>query len=812
MLRDFSIRTKLMLVAMLTSCGALLLAVGGFTVNDLLTFRGQLMSQMRSKAELIAQSSTAALDFGDLKPVDEIITALRKDPHMVAAIWYNASGEVFAAYVRADEATQFRPPVLDQTTDRFRDDSVEVFRKIVSDNRQVGTVFLRSDLTELDTRLKRSAGIAALVFVASVGFALLLSAPLQRLISRPILTLSETALRVAAQRDYSARAPKTGNDEVGRLVDSFNEMLAQIQARDAALQRAQDQLEARVQERTRALEQEVGERRRAEEALRESQSLYSSLVDHLPICVYRKDAEGRLTFVNTLFCRTLGRQSEDLLGKTDFDFAERDLATKYREDDERVMRTGQSIDIQEVLKTATGDVRHMHTFKVPVYGSDGSVKGTQGCFLDVTESRRMQEALDYERHLLRTLLEHSPDHIYFKDRDSRFLKCSRALAKRLGLSDPDQIVGLSDSKLFDNEHSREALADEQRIIRTGQPIISKVEREVWLDGKVSWVLTTKMPFRDPSGEIVGTFGISKDITELKRAEAELEEMHNQLLDTSRRAGMAEVATGVLHNVGNVLNSVNVSATLVSDLLRKSKATAVGKVAALLQEHSSDLGKFFANDSRAGQLPGYLAKLHEHLEQERETLLREVALLVSNIGHIKEIVVMQQTYAKVSGVSEPLTPVSLVEDALRMNSAALARHDVHVVREFSDTRKVLVDRHKVLQILINLITNAKYALDAGAPGRKELRLSIVAVDDRVQIVVADNGVGIPPENLTRIFEHGFTTRKTGHGFGLHSSALAARELGGTLRALSEGAGKGATFVLELPGEQVPSAAEEPACAG
>jgi C4-dicarboxylate-specific signal transduction histidine kinase len=259
-----------------------------------------------------------------------------------------------------------------------------------------------------------------------------------------------------------------------------------------------------------------------------------------------------------------------------------------------------------------------------------------------------------------------------------------------------------------------------------------------------------------------------------------------------------VATNVLHNVGNVLNSVNVSATLVSEQVRKSKTVNLIKLAALVQEHQHDLAAFLASDPKGMQVPGYLAGLAAQLTQEQAGVLKELQSLSANIEHIKDVVAMQQNYSKTCGVTETIAVTEMVEDALRMNEAALARHDVQVVREYSETPPVVVEKHKVLQILVNLIRNSKYALDEG--GRPDRQLT-VRVDknggDFVRVAIIDNGVGIPSENLTRIFEHGFTTRKKGHGFGLHSGALAAKELGGTLIARSDGPGRGATFVLELP---------------
>ena len=308
-----------------------------------------------------------------------------------------------------------------------------------------------------------------------------------------------------------------------------------------------------------------------------------------------------------------------------------------------------------------------------------------------------------------------------------------------------------------------------------------------------------LALHDTRGQLQVKIGLlEREIKERHRAEEALRVSQQKLVETSRFAGMAEVATGVLHNVGNVLNSVNVSAGIVLEKLRNSKAPKLGKAAALLTSQNGGLADYLTNDPNGQKLPGYFAKLGEFLVIENEEILREVDQLGHNIEHIKEVVAMQQNYAKVSGVFEHLPAERLVEDAIAMNIGAFERHGVVLVRQFSPAPLVLVDRHKVLQILINLIRNAKYALDDGGGSDKRMTISIAASGDEfVRIEVADNGIGISPENLTRIFAHGFTTKKDGHGFGLHSGANAAREIGGCLSAQSAGLGRGATFTLDLP---------------
>jgi PAS domain S-box-containing protein len=414
------------------------------------------------------------------------------------------------------------------------------------------------------------------------------------------------------------------------------------------------------------------------------------------------------------------------------------------------------------------------------------------------QEARQKAQLSSERSFLHALMDSSWNLIYFKDLDSRFIRASRGLYERFGCS-AGSIVGKSDFDFFRDEHAQEAFADEQNIIRTGQPVVGKIEKETWKKGQDSWCITAKMPLRDDDGQIIGTVGISKDFTAVKEAEVKLEAMHRQLAEASRVAGMAEVATSILHNVGNVLNSVNVSCSVVSDKIRDSRIVNVAKLAALLKENDSDLPGFLAGP-KGRQLPAYVADLSVHLATERDDMLREIQSLTTNIEHIKEIVAAQQNYARNAGVLENVHLRDLVEDALTMHKGALGRHSVKVIREYSDAPPILVDKHRVLQILINLLHNAKYAVDEGGAPEKRVTVRVGKNGgNTVRVSIIDNGIGIPPENLSRIFEHGFTTRKSGHGFGLHSGALTARELGGVLTAHSDGLGTGAKFVLELPFE-------------
>lgn len=279
---------------------------------------------------------------------------------------------------------------------------------------------------------------------------------------------------------------------------------------------------------------------------------------------------------------------------------------------------------------------------------------------------------------------------------------------------------------------------------------------------------------------------------------QLREAQSELLATARQAGMAEIATNVLHNVGNVLNSVNISADLLSRKLRSSKTLGLSKVVQMINDHKEDLGHFIDHDEKGKMLPAYLNQLSEAVANEQQSMRDELAQLTASVDHVKEIVATQQSYAGTAKLEEPLYINVLLEDALRMNAGALTRHQVAVVREFEQVPLMMGDKHRLLLILINLISNAKQAM-SDLPGRsRQITLQVKIVEGAtLQISVMDDGEGILPENMSRLFTHGFTTRKDGHGFGLHSCAVAAVEMNGRLTAHSDGPGSGATFTLELP---------------
>lgn len=296
-----------------------------------------------------------------------------------------------------------------------------------------------------------------------------------------------------------------------------------------------------------------------------------------------------------------------------------------------------------------------------------------------------------------------------------------------------------------------------------------------------------------------------EIEQRKRVQEEREELNRKLVESSRRVGMADVASTVLHNVGNVLTSVNVSVDVVISTLKQAPISDVGLVATMLQSHSHDLGRFLSEDPQGRQVPSYLAMLAEAVTQNSALVEQELGGLSRNVEHIRQVVSRQVDLARPGGlIQEPVHFQDLLEQALAINRPALDSCACEIVQEYGDLPNGMTDRHQVIQILVNLISNAKNAMVAVDGGTRRLTLCLGLAADRpgfIRFQVADTGVGISREHLPLIFTQGFTTRPDGHGIGLHSAALAANSMGGTLRVQSDGEGRGATFIFDLPLESV-----------
>jgi two-component system, NtrC family, sensor kinase len=421
---------------------------------------------------------------------------------------------------------------------------------------------------------------------------------------------------------------------------------------------------------------------------------------------------------------------------------------------------------------------------------------------------------------LAQVLEQCGEAVIVKDLNAVVTYWNREAASLYGFS-AEEAIGQPLRKLHAADLSDADYSRLQERVLAGRPTSSTTERRK-KSGETIRVALKTTPLLDDQGNLIGEITNARDVTAmylkeeaLRRAKdaadaalranetitGELRAAQSELMTNARQAGMAEIANNVLHNVGNVLNSVNVSVGLLGNRLRESKSQGLADVVRLMNEHVADIGEFLTRDARGQRVLGYLDKLAMALATERRSLVEELELLAKSVDHIKEIVATQQSYAGAASIVEPVQMGELVQDALRMTSASMERHQVTVITHVASVPTLLMDKHLMLQILINLISNAKQAMDGVPDGLHQVTLRVDearAADERsLRVQVEDNGEGIDAANLPKLFQHGFTTRKNGHGFGLHSCALAVQGMGGTLSADSEGRGRGASFTLQVP---------------
>jgi two-component system sensor histidine kinase/response regulator len=541
--------------------------------------------------------------------------------------------------------------------------------------------------------------------------------------------------------------------------------LRQRRQAEQALREAHEKLELRVQERTaelaranEELRQEIIERQRAEKETEDSQALYSSLVESLPVHVLRKDRTGRFTFANQSFCDLLGRPLAAILGKTDFDFYPEALAQKYRQDDQRVLETGELFATVEENKK-DGETRYVEVMKSPVRDAHGAIIGVQVIFWDVTERKQAESALEQERYLLHALMDNLPHNIYFKDAQSRFLRINKAMAGCFGLREAADALGKTDADFFTDEHARQALADEREILRSGRPLLDKEEKETWPDGHVTWVSTSKIPLRSPEGEIVGTFGISRDITERRHAQEQLQAA-KAAAEVANQAKSEFLAT-MSHEIRTPMNGI----IGMLDLLLNTQPTA--------------------------QQRGYL----NLAGQSAETLLR----LLNDILDFSKIEAGKLELESVDFALRDTLGDTLRTLARRASEKGLEL-TYHIPPDLPDG--LVGDPGRLCQILVNLVGNAIKFTEQG-----EIVVAVKMesrVEDRVRLhfAVTDTGPGVPLEKQGIIFEafrqadSSMSRRYGGTGLGLAIASHLVELMDGRMWVESQ-MGRGSTFHFTVP---------------
>jgi PAS domain S-box-containing protein len=394
---------------------------------------------------------------------------------------------------------------------------------------------------------------------------------------------------------------------------------------------------------------------------------------------------------------------------------------------------------------------------------------------------------------LADFFEHAPISLHWAGPDGRILKTNRAELALLGYS-REEYVGRQAAAFHQEPKAMSAAL--LRLAR-GEKVPPFESQLRCKDGAFKNVIIALNGLHE-NGRLQLVRCFTSDITRLRRQEALNAMLDTQLLHAARLAGMEEVASSVLHDVGNVLNSLNVSALMVVERVINSRLDGLARVAELVRDHTGDLGQFVTTDASGKKLPDYLETLAGYWTEEKAALLGDLGRLTKYVSHIKDVVSRQQSLTGLSSHAESASISDLIEDALTLAASGLEQLGVALRRDCPRDFALSVDRRKFMLILVNLISNARDAVLAGAAAQKEIVVrGELLPEGYARVDVRDNGLGIPAENLERVFERGFTTKKNGHGFGLHSSALAARDLGGSLTVQSDGPGRGAIFTVKIP---------------
>jgi two-component system, sensor histidine kinase and response regulator len=504
------------------------------------------------------------------------------------------------------------------------------------------------------------------------------------------------------------------------------------------------------------------------EALRQAGRMFQSLADSMPASILVKDAAGRRVFVNEGYLELHRVTRAELLGKTDADLFSDDIAKKFQADDAKVLTSGAVLRGTEELRLASGQQRWVERIKSPVRDASGAIVGVQVMFWDVSERVAAEESLNLEQRLLTSLMDTIPDAIYFKDRDSRFLRISRAMADKFNLPGPEAAIGKTDADMFSAEHAQQALEDEQQILRTGVPLVAQIEKETWPDREDTWVSTTKMPLRDKDGEILGTFGISRDVTEQKRAEDALNVAKQAAEAASRAKG--EFLANMSHEIRTPMNGI----LGMTELLLNSNLTSEQREYQLIVKNSAnallsllndvlDTSKIEAGKLELEEIPFYL----------RDTLGETLHLLANRA----------------------------TEKGLELA--------VHIRPNVPDHLRG--DPGRLRQVIVNLVGNAIKFTEKGEVVVQVSAELVCADFARLRFAVRDTGIGIPREKQARVFEafsqvDASTTRRFGGtGLGLTIASQLVHLMGGEIKLESEPAsGSMFHFTADFPVEAADSA--------
>ncbi|HKW65394.1 MAG TPA: response regulator [Candidatus Acidoferrum sp.] len=765
-----SIRRQLTLVVLCTSLLGLGIVYAAFEIYERASFRRDLTEELSALAETVGANSAASLTFYDKESADEVLAGLGSEHHIVAAYLYNAYGQVFAEYQRPGVGHPVRIPFTEEEGTKFAPDSITLRRKIFAGGDRVGSIAIVSDLTALQAKMREYTKVSALALVLSILATVLISSRLLRLITEPILRLAEVAGKVSSEENYALRAIPQSNDEVGKLIQSFNGMLERIQERDTKLKEMNDELELRVQARTKELELEVEQRKQTEErlqvSLKELEDFKFALDQHCNVS--RTDPQGFITFVNENFCAVSKYGPREILGKTHRTVNAGHHPKEFFAELWGTIKGGQCWKGEVQNKAKDGTIFWSDTTIVPFSDPHGKQLQYIAIRSDITKLKRIedelrleveeriqaQETLSAERQILRALIDNVPDYMYVKDTDCRFLVANLAVARQMGARSPEELLGKSDFDFYPRDLATTFFDDEQKVIRTGQAEINREESGMDPQGNLSHVLTTQVPLRGKNNQVIGLAGIGHDITHLKKIQAEMQRARETAEAASR--AKSEFLANMSHEIRTPLNGIMgmTDLALETDLDREQREylETVKVSADSLLTVINDILDF--SKIEAGKID--LEFVDFDVRDSLESALKTLAVRADEKG--------LELLCEVA----PEVP-------------EVARGDITRLR----------------QVLLNLVGNAIKFTDEGEIAVKVRQGARDGRELILHFTVSDTGIGIPKDKLEVIFDpfaqaDSSTTRKYGGtGLGLTISARLVRMMGGQIWVESE-EGRGSQF--------------------
>jgi PAS domain S-box-containing protein len=506
------------------------------------------------------------------------------------------------------------------------------------------------------------------------------------------------------------------------------------------------------------------------------------------------DRHGRIVWANDGFTEISGYLLGECVGKSPGSFLqgpETDRETTVRVGE--AIRAGKEIEVQIINYSKVGEKYWIDLKIEPLFDKNGALDGFMAIEADITE----RIAKDEELRLLTT----------------RFELATRAA--RIGIYTFDWQSGeiwWNDIayEIFDRDpkqyrpslESWRAMVhpDDLELVSTamdGGDGLEKLRRIQYRilasDGSIRHIFSRGARSEDRAA--TRFTGSILDITDRIASENRERQLQKLLRESAHQAGMAEIATGVLHNVGNVLNSLGIANNTVEELRKAMHLERLEKAVHLLADNRGSLGSFLSEDVRGKHLPDYLSALATDLKAKDRDLYRELETVSKLINHLRDIVSVQQSVASVGGLSESIDLRTLAQSALLVQGSTLST--IKIEEEYEEMPPVVSDPHKLMQILVNFLRNAIDAVSASDNRPCRIVLRLTRDSSAASFSVTDSGIGMPPEVIAKLWQFGYTTKQKGHGYGLHNSANAARSIGASVTANSDGLGKGSCFTLRVP---------------